>query len=133
MDLFSPEYNINPTAGSRLGAKHTEESREKLSIAKKGENHPNFGKSQSDHSQTKLSEAKMGEKNNFFGKTHTEESRKKISEAKKNIYDSTPKGGRSQPLASNVERKNECRARVRGITRPHNYVIWSIIIYFYFI
>ena len=35
-DLFSPEYNINPTAGSRLGAKHSEVSRKKISDIRSG-------------------------------------------------------------------------------------------------
>lgn len=35
-DLFSPEYNINPTVGSRLGAKHSEVSRKKISDIRSG-------------------------------------------------------------------------------------------------
>lgn len=37
LDLFFNKYNINPAAGSRLGAKHTEETKELFSkINKKG-------------------------------------------------------------------------------------------------
>jgi group I intron endonuclease len=38
------EYNILKIAGSSLGYKHGEETRAKLSTAKKGKNHPMFGK-----------------------------------------------------------------------------------------
>lgn len=37
----------------------------------------------SEETRKKMSEAKKGEKNHFYGKTHTEETRKKISEANK--------------------------------------------------
>lgn len=37
-------YNINPSAGSRLGSLHTEKTKALLSQAMAGENHPNFGK-----------------------------------------------------------------------------------------
>jgi len=36
IDLIKPEYNILKTAGSRLGHKHSEETRAKLSEANKG-------------------------------------------------------------------------------------------------
>ena len=38
------EYNILEKAGSRLGSKHSDESKIIMSEAKKGENHPNYGK-----------------------------------------------------------------------------------------
>lgn len=38
-DLFSPEYNINPIAGSRLGAKHSEVFKKKFSEIRSGTNH----------------------------------------------------------------------------------------------
>ncbi len=55
-----------------------EESKQKMSEAKKGEKHHFYGKKRPEHSK------KMkGENNPFYKKTHTKETRKKISEANK--------------------------------------------------
>jgi len=67
-------YNINPTATNRLGAKHTEEAKRKMSESRKasgrwkGKNNPMYGVSLS------------GPDHGMYGKTHSPESRKKISE-----------------------------------------------------
>jgi len=42
--LLKPEYNILQKAGSSLGIKRSDETRAKMSLAKKGENHPLFRK-----------------------------------------------------------------------------------------
>jgi group I intron endonuclease len=34
LDTLNPNYNLNPTAGSRLGSKHSAETRAKMSLAK---------------------------------------------------------------------------------------------------
>jgi len=65
INLLLPEYNILKVAGSLLGYKHTVESIEKISIAKKGENHPMFGKSHSPDAVTKISKALSGENNSM--------------------------------------------------------------------
>jgi group I intron endonuclease len=69
-DLLQPEYNIakDPTAPFS-GRKHADESKQKISDANKGENHPNFGKT--------------GENNPMFGKKHSEETKQIMSEANK--------------------------------------------------
>jgi NADH-ubiquinone oxidoreductase chain 4 len=78
-DLFSPEYNINPVAGSRFGTKHSEESRKKISDG-------HLGKLASEETREKMSEAKRGDKNpNFSNPTnyqHSEETREKMSAIK---------------------------------------------------
>jgi group I intron endonuclease len=45
--LLKPEYNILEIAGSCLGVIRSEETLWKMSVAKKGENHPLFGKTHS--------------------------------------------------------------------------------------
>lgn len=57
IDLLSPEYNINPKAASRLGTSHTPETRKKMSDAKKGSNHPLYGKTPSDETKKRMSHA----------------------------------------------------------------------------
>jgi group I intron endonuclease len=37
IDILKPKYNILQTAGSSLGHKHTEETREKISAARLGQ------------------------------------------------------------------------------------------------
>lgn len=58
LDLFKPEYNILKIAGSILGYKHTTETLIKLSTAKKGANHPLFGKvvSQTTREKSRMSQ-----------------------------------------------------------------------------
>jgi group I intron endonuclease len=81
------------------GKKHTEESKRKMSEAKKGKkpsektrqkmseskrgNKNNLGKHHSDSAKQKMSEAHKGENNHFYGKHHTEESKRKMSEIHK--------------------------------------------------
>lgn len=66
----------------RLGTtfNHTEETKEKLSLAKLGEKHPLWGKSPSDETRKKQSESRAGEKHFMWGKKHSQETRNKISE-----------------------------------------------------
>lgn len=72
----NPMYGrTSPMKGKTL----SEETRRKLSEAKKGKKRAPF----SEETRKKMSEAQKGEKNHFYGKTHTEETRKKISEANK--------------------------------------------------
>ena len=58
------------------GKKHSDESKLKMSAAKKGERHPNSGKKLSDETKLKMSAAKKG-------KRMSDESELKISAAKK--------------------------------------------------
>ena len=72
INSIKPEYNINPIAGSSLGAKHSEETRKKISDALKGrftgENNSQYGL--------------KGEKSFHFGKLRSKETREKMSKAK---------------------------------------------------
>lgn len=72
-------FNINPTAGSSLGYKHSPESLAKIS----GKNHPMYGKTHSAESLALMSEALSGENNPMFGKSHSAETLAKMSSAHK--------------------------------------------------
>ena len=67
------------------GKRHSEETKEKMSEAQSGENHPKgmLGKHHSDETKQKMSETKKGENHPFYGKKHSEKSKRKISEANK--------------------------------------------------
>lgn len=78
IDSLSPQYNINPIAGSSLGTIHTEQTKALISETKKGEKHPMFGKKHSTETITKMS----GENNHFYGKNHTLEALLKMREAR---------------------------------------------------
>jgi hypothetical protein len=83
-----PEYNISPTAGSPLGVKHSDETKEKVSKAGKGRvfsdehkkriSDANKGKILSDETKRRIGAKSIGR---FF----SEESRKKMSEKRKGI------------------------------------------------
>lgn len=61
---------------ARQGKKLSEETKNKMSKAKKGEKHPLFGKHHSEEAKIKISKAKKG-------KALSEEHKKRISEAQK--------------------------------------------------
>ena len=54
------EYNILEKAGSRLGSKHSDETKQILSDANKGEKNPMFGRNHNEETKTKISEALAG-------------------------------------------------------------------------
>jgi group I intron endonuclease len=57
MDILKPEYNILKAANSRLGSKHTLETKALMSIKLKGINNPSFGKTLSQETRIKISES----------------------------------------------------------------------------
>lgn len=74
--LYLFEYNIAKNATApMLGRKHSEEAKVKMSNAKMGENHPNFGKTLPEETRSKISEA-------HAGKTLSEKHKQKISESR---------------------------------------------------
>ena len=64
----------------KIGKHISEETRKKMSEAKKGENHPMFGKHISEETRKKMSEANKG-------KPHSEETKRKMSEARKAYWE----------------------------------------------
>jgi hypothetical protein len=104
-------YNICSIAGSRLGVQHTEQSKQKMSEANKGnqyaighkvsvtakkkisETHRGnkrwLGRKHSNETKIKMKETNKG-KSPWRGKKHTEESKKKMSESAKKRSNKTP-------------------------------------------
>lgn len=74
--------------GKKVGFKHTEETKRRMSEIKTGKNHPNYGKHPSAETRRKMSESQMGKKNHNYGKKTPFEIRRKISKANsgKNSY-----------------------------------------------
>jgi group I intron endonuclease len=72
-------YNLSPLAGSTRGRKHTEESKRKMSEAKKGQPSAMKGKQHTDDAKRLMSLAKKGKDTWMKGKKHTEESKRKSS------------------------------------------------------
>lgn len=106
-DVMNVGYNLCPFAESQLGFKHSEEAKKRMSDAKKGDKHFNYGKSLSTETRTKISAARrnnpqllrklsegwMGKNNPNYGKDFSEETRRKMSLAKSLCWEITdPKG-----------------------------------------
>ena len=81
------ETAMKEAAEAMKGKHPSEESKKKMSEAKKGEKHPMYGKHLSEETRRKISEAekgkRTGEKHPLYGKHHSEKTKKKIGEAEK--------------------------------------------------
>jgi hypothetical protein len=64
MDILEPEYNINPTAGSILGAKLSDEHKANIRAGMMGKNKGRKLAPRSEEHRANLSAALMGHKNN---------------------------------------------------------------------
>lgn len=87
------EYNIADGGGGSKGAKHSDETKEKISASLKGKNKGKKRGLFSEETKRKMSEAHKGKK----GKLHSEEIKRKISEAKK--------GKKRGPLSEETKKK----------------------------
>lgn len=78
LDSLKPEYNICKIAGSNLGLKLSEKTRKKMSEARIGKKSPMLGKCHTEESKNKMSKAKKGNKFRL-GKKLSEKDRIKLS------------------------------------------------------
>jgi len=100
IDAWKPIFNICKIAGSILGVKYSEESKQKMSKAhigkNTGKNNAMFGKQHSEKAKKKMSKAHIGKyhseeskqkmrgkNNHMYGEHHSEETKQKISMIKK--------------------------------------------------
>lgn len=75
IDVLKPEYNISKIAGSRLGTKQSEKTKQLISNASKNRIY-------SDEFKEKMkiiAKLRLGKKSFFFGKTHTIETKNRLS------------------------------------------------------
>lgn len=91
-NTFKSGYNLTLGGNGNGGFKHSEKTKKKISVARKGKygkrgkDHPNFGKTHTEETKKKISEAEKGEKNHMYGKRGN-----KSPKAKKYII-TTPEG-----------------------------------------
>ena len=76
LDKLKPNYNILKIAGSSLGYIHSQDSKQKRSKALKGVyvgvKSPLLGKNHTIETKNKMSLQRKGENNYFYGKTHSD-------------------------------------------------------------
>jgi group I intron endonuclease len=73
-------YNLKEGGGN---GKLSEETKQKIGEAQRGDKHHMFGKTHSEETKQRMSEAHRGENSHMYGTALSEETRQKISEAKK--------------------------------------------------
>jgi group I intron endonuclease len=120
---FSKLVNVNELgkeAPDCTGFKHTEEAKRKISEAKKGENHPFYGKNHSEESKKKMSEAKKGENHPFYGKNHSEESKKKISEGRKGTKHSEESKKKMSKATKGTKHSEETKKKMSEARKGEN-------------
>ena len=76
-------HNRTDGGDGASGAIKTLETRAKLSVANKGENNHNYGKTHSPETRAKQSAALKGENHYFYGKTHSQKTKEKIGASSK--------------------------------------------------
>lgn len=80
-----PNYGYNLENGGYKGQSFSPETRQKMSLARRGKNNPRYGKPVSQETRNKISQANKGklagEKNPMYGKCHSPEAIEKIRQA----------------------------------------------------
>ena len=123
-------HGYNQNRGGSGVISHSEETKRRMSEAKKGENNPNYGKKHSEEARRKQSEAKIGKKLSAEhrqksaeaqkGRKRSKETRRKQSEAKKG--ENNPNYGKStwnKDKSHSAETKRKISEANKGKT-SHN-------------
>ena len=76
-------YNMTIGGDGVRGFNHSDISKQKMSEAKSGRLHPNFGKHLSDETKEKISKSNLGKHYHNYGIVRSAETRHKMSESKK--------------------------------------------------
>jgi group I intron endonuclease len=95
INLYKPILNLNPTAGSSLGFKHSEESKKLISEFR-------TGKSLSEKTKKRLSELFSGELNPFWSKTHSSSTLEKMSKSKLGFFNPMYNKEKSKEFIDNM-------------------------------
>ena len=81
---INPFFNVNKNASSRLGTKHSNESKEKMRTSALGRKHSKETIKKISYNSSHITEEtrkKLKQRKNFLGHSHTEQAKKKMSEA----------------------------------------------------
>ena len=112
-------YNETLGGDGTEGRPHSEETRQKISEANKGDNHPMYGKYHTEETKQKMSKIKKGENNPMHGNHHSEEAKQKIREGNKGKHLSNEakqkiseaKKGENNPMYGN-HHSNEAKQKI---------------------
>ena len=106
---------------SHLGMKATEETKEKMREATKGENNPFYGKKHTEEARQKIKDNHAdfsGENHPMYGKKQTEEARQKMSESHKGV-EPWNKGKDNPYSEKTVQKMSESRKGKTGELSPN--------------
>ena len=109
---YDPQFNFTEGGDGTSGFKHSEETKKKISEARKGK-----GKPLSEETRRKMSEANKGENHPMYGKPRSEETRKKISETLKGK--NNPNYGK--PLPEEIRKKLSKAQNTTGFYRVYKH------------
>ena len=118
-DSLKNGYNETLGGDGTEGRPHSEETRQKISEANKGDNHPMYGKYHTEETKQKMSKIKKGENNPMHGNHHSEEAKQKIREGNKGKHLSNEakqkiseaKKGENNPMYGN-HHSNEAKQKI---------------------
>ena len=99
-------YNLDTGGGG--GKTPSEETRRKISEAKKGENHPMYGKPLPEETKRKISEAQKGEKNHRYGKPSPNRGKPRSAETCRKISETLTGKSLSPEHRRNISEAQKC-------------------------